>query len=77
MTIDPFMINLTESVVVCLASNAILMWRYQSPSNQRIGAELVTRKRERTFHIDESPSLIGDSTDEAVLKEVFELLSHI
>ncbi|CAG7833859.1 unnamed protein product [Allacma fusca] len=74
VTIDPFMINLTDSVLVCVAANAVLIWRFQSSSTQRIGTDLVTRKRERTFHIDESPSIIGDSVEESTFKEPVDYL---
>ena len=74
MSIDPFMINLTNSVLVCIAPNGIMLWRFESNNTDEShsiphGADLVARRRIRTFHIDESPSIIGDSTEEAKLKE--------
>ncbi|CAG7816899.1 unnamed protein product [Allacma fusca] len=74
VTIDPFMINLTGSVLIAVAYNAITIWRFDYISRDDAvsctnGVDLVARRRLRSFHIDESPSIIGESTDEAKLKE--------
>ncbi|CAL8109802.1 unnamed protein product [Orchesella dallaii] len=63
MTIEPFAISLTQSVLVCLAPNAVLLWKYQLATSQSlVVSDMSSKRRERTFHIDENPKLL-ENTD--------------
>lgn len=63
---EPFTIALTESILVCLAQNAVLLWRYQSATSQNaIPTDIASRRRERAFHIDETPNFLPDANDQS------------
>jgi hypothetical protein len=70
-TLEPFTIALTESILVCLAENGVLLWRYQSATSQNLipinDASNLSRRRERVFHIDETPNFQSESNLESNL----------
>lgn len=62
MTIEPFAIALTQSVLCCLAPNAVLLWKYQLATSQSmVVSDIGSKRRERTFHIDENPKFQVDN----------------
>lgn len=64
MTIEPFTIALTQSVLVCLAHNAVLLWKYQLATSQSmVVSDIGSSRRERTFHIDENPKYQVENND--------------
>jgi len=65
---EPFTICVTETVLVCLATNAVLLWKYQSATSQsRLVSEYGSKRREKMFHIDETPKVTtSDHTMEGV-----------
>jgi len=60
---------LTDGVLVLLAPNSVLVWRFQSAtahSVANLSSELTARRRERIFHVDDAPKFVpetgGDSS---------------
>lgn len=70
MTIEPFTIALTQSVLACLAPNAVLLWKYQLATSQSmVVSDIGSKRRERTFHIDENPKFQVDNDRDVRFKQ--------
>lgn len=77
-TMEPFCIAVTETVLVCLAQNAVLLWRYQSATSQSfITTDISSRRRERSFHIDETPNFHSDAGDHPDFSKEVAILIHL